>query len=210
MFMKAVLRDIEKPPDGWRYTVPETRCLIKADFFEDLWKKVIRHRDANRLPIPDDYREFLEDAACRETNPPGNRCGEAKPKPRASGPIPVLLLSHVERFLKTVWQAIVDRKFVSPDEALRRVEVCLDCPLRTTMPGGCTGCYSLLDKAKKILGKRGAIEIREDLDGFKRDVCGACGCVIPLKVVLENATLNKAEGSERPAYWEKCWRNDVV
>jgi hypothetical protein len=205
--MKAVRRDIEKPPEGWRYTVPETRSLIKADFFEDLWKKVIKHREANNLPIPDDYREFLEDAACNETNPPGSRCGEAKPKPRANKPIQVLLLSHVERFLKTVWQAILDRKFVSREEARRRLDVCMECPLRTTMPGGCTGCYSLVKKAGDLVSG-GLFSIREDFDGFKRDVCVACGCFVPLKVTLENATLNKAEGSERPAYWAECWRND--
>lgn len=204
--MLAVRRDIEKPPDGWRYTIPETRCLITADFFEDLWKKILRHRQANNLPIPDDYRAFVEDAACRETSPPGSRCGEARPRPQAQKPIPVLLLSHVERFLKTVWQAIVDRKFVTREEARRRIDVCMTCPLRTTMPGGCTGCYSLLRKAESMVSG-GLFDIPEDADGFKRDVCGACGCYVPLKAALENSTLDKAEGSERPAYWEGCWRN---
>jgi hypothetical protein len=117
------------------------------------------------------------------------------------------MLAHVERFLTTVWQAIIDRKFVGREEALRRVAVCQGCPLRATMPGGCTGCYTLLKKAEKLLQKNGAIEVPADEDGFVRDVCGACGCFIPLKVVLENGTLDRAEGMKRPAYWEGCWRN---
>jgi hypothetical protein len=206
--MRAVLRDIEKPPEGWRYTIPENGVLIKADFFEELWKKVLRHRHANSLPIPEDYREFLENAACEETSPPGSRCGAPRRKPRESRPIQHLMISHVERFLSTVWAAIVDRKFVSRDTALERVSVCIGCPLRATMPGGCGGCYTLLKKAKALLDKNGAIEIPPDEDGLVRDVCGACGCFIPLKVALENSTLNKAEGSHRPAYWSECWRNN--
>jgi len=204
--MRAVQRDIEKPPGGWRYTVPETGLVITGGFFEEVWTRTLAHRKANNLPIPEDYREFLEDAVCRETNPPGSRCGERRPRP-VEKPIQHLLLSHVERFLKTVWQAVLDRKFVPREEALRRVDVCLTCPLRTTMPGGCTGCYTLVKKAESIIRKNGAIEISADPDGFTRDVCGACGCFIPLKVVLENGTLNRAEGEKRPAYWEGCWRN---
>lgn len=203
--MKAVLRDIEKPPEGWRYTVPETGVTLRGDFFEAVWKQLLRHCTANNLPEPD--RAMVEHAACEETNPPGSRCGQARPRPQADKPIQHLLLSHVERFLNTVWQAILDRKFVNREEAVRRVNVCLACPLRTTMPGGCTGCYTLVRKAESILRKRGSVQIEEDPDGFKRDVCGACGCFIPLKVVLENRTLDKAEGTERPAYWSGCWRN---
>lgn len=185
--------------------MPETGITLQADYFEALWVKLTRHLAANNLPEPD--RITVEDAACRETNPPGSRCGERKARPVANRAIQHLLLSHVERFLKTVWQAILDRKFVTRETAVSRVTVCLDCPLRTTMPGGCTGCYTLVRKAEAILSKQGAIHIEDDEDGFKRDVCGACGCFIPLKVVLENSTLDKAEGAERPAYWEKCWRN---
>ena len=204
--MLTVKRDIDKPPEGWKYTIPETGATITADFFSILRDRVLRHRRANNLPIPDDYDAFLQDAACRETNPTGSRCGTATPKPRATKPIPVLLLSHVQRFLETVWAAVKDRKFVSAETAKERVSVCMDCPLRTTMPGGCTGCFTLLGKAEKLLAKKDAVTIEPDADGFKRDVCGACGCFIPLKVWLEDSTLNKAEGDNRPAYWERCWR----
>lgn len=205
--MRAVIRDIEKPPGGWKYTVPETGITVTGDFFSILYKRVVDHRRANRLPVPDDYREFLEDAACRETQPPGSRCGESKPKPVGERPIQHLMLNRVERFLKTVWQAILERKFVSREEAQRRVDVCMGCPLRTTMPGGCTGCYTLVKKADALLRKNGAIRIGADEDGFVRDVCGACGCIIPLKAALDNGTLDRAEGDHRPPYWEGCWRN---
>lgn len=204
--MRAVVRDIERPPNGWQYTVPETNCTIKAEFFEQLWKRILAHRNANNLPIPEAYREFIEDAACAQSNLGGTHCGTRRPR-STDKPIQHLLLSHVERFLKTVWQAILDRKFVTPEEAARRVSVCAGCPLRTTMPGGCTGCFTLIKKADAILKRTGAVVIPADGDGFVRDVCGACGCFIPLKVALENSTLDRAEGGSRPAYWEGCWRN---
>lgn len=203
--MRAVLRDIEKPPNGWRYTIPENGLTLTADFFEQLYGRILAHRRSNNLPIPEGYRAFVEDAACNETQPPGSRCGQRKPRPKDK-PIQHLLLIHVERFLKTVWQAILDRRFVDKEEALRRAAICDGCPLRTTMPGGCTGCYSILKKAEKILKRNGSIEIPASEDGYVRDVCGACGCFIPLKVVLTNDTLDAAEGGARPAYWSGCWR----
>lgn len=202
----TVRRDIEKPPGGWRYTVPETGVLLTGDFFEELYGKVTSHCRANGIPTDGDFRERIEDGACRETQPPGSRCGNAKPKPQAL-PIEHLMLSHVERFLKTVWQAIMDRKFVPREEAQRRLDVCLTCPIRTTQPGGCNGCFTLVKKAHQLMGKNDALVIEPDEDGFVRDTCGACGCILPLKVWLDNQTLNTAEGSNRPAYWEGCWRN---
>jgi hypothetical protein len=128
----VVLRDIDKPPGGWRYTVPETGVTITADWYHTLIRRVTAHYDANGLPRDEDFDAIVEDGACRET--PGARCGRKPPKPVAG--MPVALLQTAERFLHTVWQSLKDRKFVPREEAERRIAICTGCPLRTTRPGG--------------------------------------------------------------------------
>lgn len=201
----SVQRDIQRPPGGWSYTVPETGYKITGGYFHEVWSTLLKHAAANHLPKPN--RAEVEDAACRESKPPGSWCGVVA-KPRAPLPIGHLMLNHVEQFLRTVWQALMDRKFVPREEAQRRVSVCRGCPIRTTSPKGCTGCFTLVKKANALLAKNDAIVIEPDDDGWVRDTCGACGCLLPLKVFLDNETLDTAEGSTRPAYWEQCWRNE--
>ena len=192
----AVLRDIEKPPGGWTYTVPETGVVITGDFFSsDLWPKIVRHHEANGLGEPD--RGLVEDRACRES--PGGRCGTRQPKPVA-GMLPHLTLGLVERFLLTVWQTLKDRDFVSREEAERRAAICRSCPLVTGGIGGCEGCFDLIRKARDFV-QSSPIKFEEN-----KDACGACGCFLPAKVLLSNKTLDRAEGEQKPRYWEKCWR----
>jgi hypothetical protein len=193
----AVLRDVEAPPGGWRYTVPETGVTITGAFFEETWRKVVRHHAANGLPEPS--RERVEDQSCRESSGVGTRCGPVKPKPVA-GMLPHLTLGLVERFLKTVWETLKARDFVSLEEAERRAEICRSCPLATGGIGGCEGCFSLIRKAKDFVGTS-PIKFEEN-----KDACGACGCFLPAKILISNKTLDKAEGEQRPRYWEKCWR----
>ncbi len=191
----TVRRDIEKPPGGWKYTVPETGVVILGDFFSEMWPKIVRHYEANSLPVPD--RELVEDRACRES--PGGRCGPRRPKPVA-GILPHLTLGLVERFIKTVWQSLKDRDFVSREEAERRAAVCAGCPLATGGIGGCKSCFDLIRKTREFV-QASPIQFEKD-----KDVCGACGCYLPAKVLLANRTLDRAEGQEKPRYWDKCWR----
>jgi hypothetical protein len=198
-----VLRDLERPPEAWRYTVPETGVTITADFYHLLYPLVVAHCRANSVPMGDDFDQIVEDGACRETT--GAKCGKPKPKPVAG--MPLALLDTAERFIKSVWHALRDRQFVTREEAERRMAICLQCPLRTTRPGGCESCFSILKKAVKLMEDKNPIKIEPDEDGTVRDTCGACQCLVLVKSLLPNSTLDKAEGDRRPPYWEKCWRN---
>lgn len=193
----TVLRDVEAPPGGWRYTVPETGVVVTGAFFGETWRKVVRHCAANGLPEPD--RALVEDRACRDSPDVGTRCGPAKPKP-VDGMLPHLTLGLVERFLKTVWETLKARDFVSAAEAERRATICRSCPLATGGIGGCEGCFNLLRKARDFV-EASPIKFEEN-----KDACGACGCFLPAKILISNKTLDKAEGSTRPKYWEGCWR----
>lgn len=199
-----VQRDVNSPPGGWKYTVPETGITITAQFYSILVPRVTQHLLANGIPVDDERMMLIEDAACRETQPPGTWCAKRDPKPVAGMPIP--LLATVESFLKCIWTALVARKFVPREEAERRLAICMKCPLRSTTPSGCSGCYTLLKKANSLMEKKGALSVEPDEDGTVRDACSACWCLITLKPWMTSATLDKCEGGSKPPYAEGCWR----
>lgn len=200
----TVLRDVNSPPGGWRYTVPETGVTITGAFFAILKPRVIQHLVANGITVDAERELLIADGACRETRPPGSWCREIPPKPIAGMPIPIL--DAVEQFLKCIWSALVSREFVDRTEAERRIAICMECPLRGTSPSGCSGCFSMLKKANNLLSKKGAITIPPDADGTVRDTCLACMCLLPLKVRMSNAALDKCEGGKKPPYAKGCWR----
>lgn len=198
----TVLRDINSPPGGWRYTPPQTGVTLTASHYSFLRDKVIRHLKANGFEVDE---AAIEDGACRETPAAGRWCGPAAPKPVAGMPVP--LLAAVEAFLSCTWQAILARRFVPREEAERRLAICLTCPLRSDAPSGCGGCYTLLRKAKDLMGGKSALTVEPDADGTVRDTCSACLCLLPLKVFMTSETLDKCEGDRRPPYQEGyCWR----
>lgn len=196
----TVLRDVNSPPGGWKYTPPQTGVTITTQFYNGLLPQVLQHLRANGVEITDELLLEIEDGACRETKPPGSWCSKRQPKP-VEGQLPHLTLGHLDRFLKSIWGALVSRDFVPREEAERRAAVCASCPLVTGGLGGCSGCYTLLRATEKLVQKN-PIRMGED-----KDVCGACGCHIPLLVWCKNSTLDKAVGEKMPRYREgHCWR----
>jgi hypothetical protein len=199
----TVTRDIEAAPDsGWRYTVPETGETFRAKWAKDLRAQVRQHMEANNIPIPDDFEEMVNDAACRQSGLGAPFCGKLRPK--TTGDEPVCGPGAVGRFIKTVRHAVTDRKVVDRAEAERRIAICMSCP-KAGYVGGCGACAGfgrLYKWAKKIL-KLNGFGVPED-----KQHCLACCCVIELKALLFNSTLNKAEGKIRPPYWNGCWRNE--
>jgi hypothetical protein len=193
-----VQRDINSPPGGWRYTVPQTGVTITAPYYSSLLPRVVKHLKANALEVDEDV---IMDGACRETpNLPAGWCCP-KPEKPVEGSLPHLTLRHLDRFIKSIWHTLLSRDFVSREEAERRAEVCKSCPLVTGGLGGCSTCYSLLRATEKLIQSN---PIKMDTD---KDVCGACGCHIPLLVWCKNSTLDKAAGEVMPKYLEgHCWR----
>jgi len=192
-----VRRDFESPPGRWRCTVPETGVTIHGQFFKELYQKICAHMVANDLPIPP--RSTLEDRACRETNPGSSWCGKRPPKP-AAGTLPHLTLALAAQFVSTVYEALKAKRLVPLAEAQRRYAVCMTCPLATSI-SGCMGCHGILKNIDRAFPKN---PIPDDPE---KRFCGACGCVLKLKVWLPQDVLDRAE-KVRPKYWEHCWRNE--
>ena len=195
-----VRRDINGPPGGWKYTVPETGVTLTGQFFKTLYPQVRAHMEANSLPLPSNLEAIVMDGACRETNPGGSWCCKAPEKPHA-GALPHLTLAKAETFVRSIMGALKNREFVSREEAERRHAICMDCPLATSI-GGCLGCHGILRMVEKLM-KSNPLP-----DDPEKRFCSACGCYIRIKAFLPNQILDDAE-KVKPAYHEKCWRYDA-
>jgi len=194
MNLLTVTRDMESPPGGWKYTVPETGLLITGPYAHILKRRVLNHMRANSLPIPDDA--VLVDAICRESNHGAPFCGGALPE--APVGIPGMTWGQAKRFIATILEVAKDRKFVSKEEAERRAAICAGCVYSQNI-SGCKGCASAFRQAAKFI--RG----REIPLPKHQEFCAKCGCYLPLKSLIPNEVLNRAEqGSVE--YPDHCWR----
>ena len=201
----TVTRDIEAPPPPhWHYTVPETGVTFTANWARDLKAKVRAHLEANGLPVPAD--EILNDAICRSSGLGSPYCGKLRRTQRPEGEIVGLNFAHVASFLRAVRHYLTDRRFVAPEEAQRRVAICLACPLATDV-GDCATCFGvsrILKYASQFIGKFG-IEMPKE-----KRTCAACGCQISVKALLPIDILRKVDEKkpEQPAYHENCWMRE--
>jgi hypothetical protein len=186
----AIIQDFESPPGGWKYVVPETGIELKAPYAKSLKQRIAAHLNANGLPMPDS--DVLDDAICRQSGHGEPWCGGAV---KAASENPLLTMATVNRFLRTVLQAVKDRKFVDTVERERRLAICQACPMHTTLGTGCRGCNAVLKAISKVI----------PIEEGGLNACRACGCATSVKAVLDLDTLKKAEGSNRPPYAQGCW-----
>ena len=203
----TVTRDIEAAPGvGWRYTVPETGVQLTGKWAKQLRQEVVRHMEANGVPVPEDFETVFNDAACRESGLGSPYCGRKRPDTRPEGEIVNLNFGHVAKFLRAVKYALAERKFVSREEAKRRVAICMECPLVTDV-GDCASCYQVGKLYKFALWVTSKL-VAQPPKGKRH--CGACGCVCSIKATLPLPLLRKVDDKEevKPAYSETCWIRD--
>lgn len=186
----AIIQDFESPPGGWTYVVPETGMELKAPYAKSLKSRIAAHLNANGLPMPDN--DVLEDALCRKSGHGEPWCGGVT---RALAVNPALTTATVTRFLRTVLQAVKDRKFVDSVERERRLAICRECPMHTTMGVGCLGCNQVLKAISKVI----------PIEEGGLNTCAACGCATSVKSWLDLGTLRKADGDSPPGYAPGCW-----
>lgn len=192
--MNAVTRDIDAT--NWKLTVPETGVTLTAPYAASLKRKVVQHLTANSFIPRPDFDAWFEDAACNESGLGNPWCGKAVPKPM--GAAKHLTSAMVVRFVSTMLGVLRDRKFVSREEAERRIAICQQCPMASSV-GFCHGCSAVMQQAKRLM-KGMDLDVQPE-----KSVCASCGCYLALKAWIPNETLDRAE-SVRPPYAEGCWR----
>lgn len=198
MYERTVTRDIEQPPGGWRFVVPQTGVALKGASAATLRKRIKEHLNANSIPLPDNFDEWAYDAICEHMQLGGPYCGQAQPKPQATD-MPFLTTGTVTRFISTMLNVVRERRFVSREEAERRFAICMNCPNAVSF-GFCENCVQVFRKVKRMMTKNPLPDIPE------KRFCGSCGCYIRLKALIPNDVLDKSE-PVRPLYAPGCWRN---
>ena len=197
----TVTKDNEQPPGGWKLTVRETGVTLTAPFVSLLKRKVAGHMEANNLALPENFDAWVEDTTCRESGHGAPFCGGAKVRgKRRAGTPKLLTVGAASRFIKTMLGVAKERKFVSREEAERRAAVCAKCPLATNV-SGCTLCDAAFRKMGRLMEKN---PIQAPAG---KEFCGACKCMIPVKVWVPNATLDAAEADDVQLYHPDCWRH---
>ncbi len=193
-----IYNDTNTPPDGWRFTVPETGFQLRAWTAKILAGKVMAHMEANDLPVPVPFQPWWEDAVCRQMRLGEPFCGPVLPKPDQGAA--ELTREMLMRFTRTVWGMFPKFKLVPQDVAEARAEICAKCPMNVTYFFGCAGCETMLRMVGKMLGKR-----KTAVDA-QLGYCKACGCSTRLKTFCPDDVLDKAENGQSIPYFTGCWR----
>lgn len=187
------------PPDGFRYTHPESRFTTKAI---DVWtwmQKIREHRKANNLP-PITQAE-AEDQLCQQI-PPQNCHQEG----------PVNASVNVNTRLRWVdvlagtraYMALLtgNLQMVAQGEADRRARICSGCYFRT-VPQGCGSCVKI---GRLITGDIAQKQTPYD-DNLVNRACAVCSCPVASLVHFPMEALSRTDTPEKQsAYPEFCWR----
>lgn len=190
------------PPGGLKYIQKETNTTLTAASMPELLDKVRRHRLGNNLPIPNEWKQEIEDSLC-QTMPVGICRHTIKPTedwllPNAHRPLRMAELLSGARVLGS-WMFSGFQK-VEQEEADRRSRICAACPFNQE-DGGCTICAkaALSEAVQSVIG---------NVRSVAHDVlksCTICGCTLKLAVwtPLDLILKNSPQTAQQPSW---CWK----
>ena len=144
--LKIIAKDTT-PPFGFRYVDPDTSFPFVADYLQQLVEKVRAHRQANKLAVPENLSDVVENFICHNC-PPGicrSPDGEKYTGGRSR--------ESVENITNATLRVARSRQFVSKEEAERRAAICSSCSENSPRRhcGSCRGTNNII---KEILGNR--------------------------------------------------------
>jgi len=203
---KLIKFDSVVPGAGsFRFTVPETGYRIDNEHtMKGLLDKVKQHYEDNTIPLPEDWKEAVEDQLCRQL--PSGWCQYTDGSPARS--VPQIL--SAENLIKGVTSLATmvtssvkgDDVFVSQEEANRRAEICSRC-YNNINAGFCAGCGTMQRLTSLVAKVKGSRKTPYDRD---LQNCGICGCRNEAIVHVNRKVLLSGEKSEttnaRPNW---CW-----
>jgi hypothetical protein len=202
--MRRLNSENVQPPGGFRYFVGETATWVptQRDPFTniiDLMEAVHSHHKANRLPLPPNLRELIEDQICSRLQDPawcnqdGHVLTDVQVHAARSKGWFEFNLPRVRSFSSTMidWWIHAGRQPVSDEVITARAETCLRCPMHSD-PVGCTQCNkgSLLSIVERMISGR-----KHPLDS-KLKSCAACGCLLAIKTRIPQPILLKFMDAE--------------
>lgn len=187
----------EVPPDGYRYTFPETGHTIKSWSITAWVDKAREHLEANNLPVPDNLQAIMEDQLCNLL--PVTWCEYTDPdRPRIDTRFS---WADVEQGSKTLFEWVKQGlPLVSQDEAERRAKICANCYANVRADGCGQSCRELI---RAIIG---IFVSRQTSVDFRLNACGVCKCVLKNKVHVPLEVIEKYDNPSFQAMFPNfCW-----
>lgn len=195
---------MESPPGGHKFHVEQTGTWIPKEgshhAYSDLRDEVVRHFNANRIPLPPDLDAVIQTQRCRTL--PSGWCRDDQGKPWLHGGGSQLTLASLRQATLTfVHWLMKGGKRVDDAEIHRRSLICSTCPYNR-MPDECVTCGG--SEVRQLLNEVVGGD-RQPLDD-RLNACMICGCGLKAKTRVPLDAIQKAMSKEQvelfPAH---CW-----
>lgn len=206
------LIDKQKGPPGlFEFVVPETGYRIKEHTLQELYKKVKLHYAANRIPLPENYQELIEDRICQRLD--GNWCrhslrdsktGRIRKSPCRPSLKQIIkgTISIAEILLAKI-KGKEDQVFVSQEEADQRALICSRCPFNYAT-STCSTCDAMAEVTKQAAKAKGTRKTKYDSNLHN---CCICGCRTEAIVHIDKEILNACNSEKDMLQYPKwCWK----
>jgi len=179
------------PPGGlFFFKVEETDQYFEHPSEEILLRDIRSHYAANGFEVPENLQEVVRDYICRHA--PESFCRGHSSLPRA------LILSplKIREFTRILYRKVknLNEDLCSLEEAEARARICGGCDMN--LKHYCTTCNGLGAFRKILIGNR---KTPRDWD---LGVCGACSCLLGVKIHMSKKVL---EGARDFGYPDHCW-----
>ena len=180
------------PPDGFRYTVPETGYVAHAWTYDAWIADALHHYRGNNMEVPDQLETLMQHQLCQTLEP--GWCNYDDPnRPRVNLS---LNWDDVKNGLATFSRWIATgMSYVPKKEAERRALICSRCYMNTNV-SGCSACQAAVEAITKSR--------KTKHDQYLR-ACGVCKCLLKAKVHFPLSTLDKDNPGVQELYPGFCW-----
>jgi len=185
------------PRSGYAYTDPDTGVKFDEPVHRTLVSSVARHRRANKIPVPPDLSEIIEDAICK-INPPSFRKPRPVPGPLSpsfppgttrSGLPPVSRATATNNTLKILKKR--SHPLADIAEVVRRARICLACGFNKAEPC-CYSCF-VEDIFNGVIGRHKKLQTQ---------FVGLCAA----DMTFSKAVINVNFEFDPSLYPEMCWK----
>lgn len=196
--MRKFVNKVTFPPNGYKYTCPETGDLLHGGDFRQLVAMVRQYRERAGLPCPPDLPELIEHNVCN--NNPDDFCvGNLEP---GDAPAKRISANEVREATRVRLKWPVEKVVVSQGEADRRAKICASCP--SNIKGFCVSCDGLTASIREVIGSRKTIY------DSSLGLCTHCACLLAAKCWVSSEAIR---AGKRPTnlseYPGGCWVHGV-
>lgn len=195
--MQKLLEPNTVPPDGFRFFQAETRTMVRASDYSNLFVNVKAHRKANNLPMGNFWEAEVENQLCEQL-PPGFCKQDAHPAMRRNV-FSRIGLEQVMAGTTTVANWVASGLHtVSQELADSRADTCSRCYYNVQIGGLCGGCQHLANLAAKFTQGR-----KTSSDYFLK-ACAVCHCSLQVKCWTPVDSIAAGTRDLTP-YPDFCW-----